>query len=303
MARGQVFAGHPKKLEIVNGRIAVVMNGAVSKEVNVLQRCAVCKIDLKAKFAFIDEEFLSITGYSYEELLGKPVAGVFDPASHDLIVGLMSRRSHFEAVYDSASLTLISKTKQLIRVSVVIFLNFIGGNPVNFQIILSPQVIPNKIESITSDDALLKDFIEKIGAIDVANDWQGILNALLKLSSAGQAGLYGFDKGHLVPMASATDDSSANFTNKELSATLAWHLKIAEAGAEYNFTEGTSVQRAVENNRTAPNEFISTFRIHQDKYMLRLIYSNDVSANDAAKSIERTKLVMPLVCKLANASR
>ncbi len=275
----------------------------MSREANVLQRCAVCKIDLKAKFAFIDEEFLAITGFSCEELLGKPVAGVFDPASHDLIVGLMSRRSHFEAVYDSASLTLITKTKQSIGVSVVIFLNFIGGNPVNFQLILSPELLSNKIGSISSDDVLLREFIKKIAAFDAANDWQDILKALLKLSSAGQAGWYGFDKGHLVSMASATDDSSAVFTNKELSATSDWHLRIAESGVEYDFTNGASVQRAIESNKSAPNEFISTFRIHQDKYMLRLIYPNDVSANDAAKSIERTKLVMPLVCKLANASK
>ncbi len=279
------------------------MPDTATKNANILQRCAVCKIDLKGRFAFIDEEFLALTGHSYEELLGKPATGVFDPASHELILGLMSRRSHFEAVYDSALLTLISKTKQAIGVSAVIFLNFIGGNPVNFQLILSSQKIFQRPEVGVSEDVRLVEFIERLSAIDTANDWQGILVALLKLSSAGQAGWYGFDKGHLVPMASATDDSSAVFANKELSATSEWHRKIAESDTEYNFTDGASVQSAIENSKSAPNEFISTFQIHHDKYVLRLIYSSDVSAHDAAKSIERTKSVMPLVRKLVNASK
>lgn len=279
------------------------MSRTVTVDSKVLQRCAVCKIDLKAKFAFIDEEFLALTGYSYEELLGRPVAGVFDPASHELFLGLMSGRRHFEAVYDSASLTLINKNKQTINVSAVIFLNFIGGNPVNFQMILTTQELSDRVESETAEDILLVEFIKKLTAIDTTNDWQGILNALLRLSSAGQAGWYGFDKEHLVPMASATDESNADFASKELSETALWHLKIAETGGEYNFTDGASVQKAIEENKSAPNEFISTFKIHHDKYLLRLIYPGDVSTVDAAKSIERTKSVMPLVCKLVNASK
>ena len=279
------------------------MTSAMTKDVNVLQRCAVCKIDLKGRFAFIDEEFLTLTGYSYEELLGKPVAGIFDPASRDLISRLISGRSHYEAVYDSAPLTLISKNKRSLSVSAIMFLNFSGGNPVNFQLILSTQAIPLRVESNSTEDVLLAEFIRKIARIDTTNDWQGILSALLKLSSAGQAAWYGFDNGHLVPMATAIDDSNAAFVHKELGAATDWHLKIAESGEEYNFTDGASVQKAVEGNKSAPNEFISTFHIHNDKYVLRLIYGNDIDTTDAVKGIDRTKSVIPLIRKLVNASK
>ena len=177
------------------------MTSAVTKDVNVLQRCAVCKIDLKGRFAFIDEEFLALTGYSYEELLGKPASGILEPASRDLITRLISGRSHYEAVFDSAPLSLIRKNKQTLGVSAIMFLNFSGGNPVNFQLILSTQPIPQRVIAPAADDNLLTEFIKKLAALDTTNDWQGILNALLKLSSAGQAGWYGFDNGHLVPMA------------------------------------------------------------------------------------------------------
>ncbi|MGH8015628.1 MAG: PAS domain-containing protein, partial [Candidatus Zixiibacteriota bacterium] len=120
------------------------MNNALSKEFIVLQRCAVCKIDLKGRFAFIDEEFLELTGYTYEELLGKPLSGVLDSAGQHLINQLLSERSHYETVYDSAPMTFIDKNRQPIRVTVIMFLNFIGGNPVNFQLIITSQAIPQR---------------------------------------------------------------------------------------------------------------------------------------------------------------
>ena len=277
------------------------MTSAVTKTVNVLQRCAVCKIDLKGRFAFIDEEFLVLTGYSYEELLGKPASGILEPASRDLINRLISGRSHYEAVFDSAPLTLITKNKQSLGVSAIMFLNFSGGNPVNFQLILSTQQIPQRAKAVSVDEDMLTEFIKKLAVIDTTNDWQGILGALLKLSSAGQAGWYGFDNGHLVPMATVTNGSDAAFVGKELTAATGWHLKIAESGDEYNFTDGSSVQKAIEGNKSAPNEFITTFRVHNDKYVLRLIYGNDVLTTDAVKGINRTKTVIPLICKLVNA--
>ena len=278
------------------------MSGAVFKETNVLQRCAVCKIDLKGRFSFIDEEFLALTGYSYEELLGKPVAGILEPASRELITRLMTGRSHYEAVYDSAPLTLINSKKQPIQVSATMFLNFSGGNPVNFQLILSTQAIPQRVKPASSGENLLAKFIEKISSIDTTNDWPGVLEALLKLSSTGQAAWYGFEKGNLIPMATANDNSDARFANKEIDPVSAWHLKVAESEAEYDFTIGESVQKAVESIKSAPNEFISTFHIHKDKFILRLIYGSDVDAAEAVKSISRTRLVMPLLIKLVSHS-
>ncbi len=274
----------------------------MSKEVNVLQRCAVCKIDLKGRFAFIDEEFLALTGYAYEELLGKPLAGILEPASRELIFRLMNGRSHYEAVYDSAPLTFIGKNHQPINVTATMLLNFSGGNPVNFQLIVSALTISQRPNPQPVSDGLLEEFIQKLIAIDATNDWQGILNALLKLSAAGQAAWYGFEKGNLIPMATATDNTNAQFVNKEVGPTTSWHLKIAQSAEEYDFTDGASVQKAVESSQSAPNEFISTFHIHKDIFVLRLIYGSDINSSEAVKTINRTRLVIPLIIKLINHS-
>lgn len=276
------------------------MSNTAAKDVNVLQRCAVCKIDLKGRFSFIDEEFLALTGYAYEELLGKPVAGILEPSSRELITRLMSGRSHYEAVYDSAPLILINKNKRQINVSATMFLNFSGGNPVNFQLILSTQPISQIVKSQTAGETALTEFVSQITKIDTINDWPAILKSLLKLGSAGQAAWYGFEKGNLIPMATATDESNANFAAKEISPITAWHLKLAEAEEEYDFSDGISVQKAVEDIKSAPNEFICTFHIHKDKYLLRLIYSGEMEPAAASKAIARTKLIIPLIVRLVS---
>lgn len=279
------------------------MNSTVPKEQTVFQRCAVCKIDLKGRFGFVDEEFLELTGYAYEDLLGKPLASVLDKAGQEMITQLLSGRRHYETIYDSASLTLIDKNQRAIDVSAIMFLNFTGGNPVNFQLIISTQAIPQRQSVKPQSVESLENFINAISAIDTTHDWPAILKALLKLSSAGQAAWYGFEKGSLIPMATAVDDNQASFASKEISAVTAWHLKVAETEEEYNFTDRESVQRAVESSQTAPNEFVSTFHIQNDKYVLRLIFAEDIDPSLASPAISQTKLVIPLIRKLVSDSK
>jgi len=279
------------------------MSNAASKELNALQRCAVCKIDLKGRFAFIDEEFLELTGYTYEELLGKPLAGIIDTDSQTLIVQLLNEKSHYETVFDSAPLTFVDKNQRAFDVTAIMFLNFIGGNPVNFQLIITTQPVPERIGAVSKKDKLLENFIVELSEIDTAHDWPGILQSLLKLSQAGQGAWYGFDKGSLVPMAAAVDESQTEFAGKEIDAPSGWHSKIAETEEEYDFTDGKSVQKAVESTKTAPNEFISTFHIHRDKYVLRLIFSGNIDSTKASQGIEKTRVVLPLIVKLVSDSK
>lgn len=276
------------------------MSKTTSKDSSVLQRCAVCKIDLKGRFAFIDQEFLELSGYSYEELLGKPISGFLDPSSRELVSKLINERSHYEAVYDSAPLTLINKKQESINVSATMFLNFSGGNPVNFQLILSCHAIPQRVKTETPrpvNDKYSK-FLEKIAAIESNEEWEKIVEAVLDFSSAGQAALYRYEKGSLVPMATVTDDTQANFVQKQIADISDLHIKIAETEREYLFTDEQSVQKAVENIKTAPNEYVATLQMGHIKFVLRLIYSDGLEPKDAAESIERAQLAKAVLTKM-----
>ncbi|MGH8015184.1 MAG: hypothetical protein ACREBV_03240, partial [Candidatus Zixiibacteriota bacterium] len=99
------------------------------------------------------------------------------------------------------------------------------------------------------------------------------------------------------------NETQAQFAHGEIESPNAWHLKVAESEAEYDFTDGVSVQKAVESSKKAPNEYISTFQIHKDKYVLRLIFANDLDHAKAAQAIKRTRLVFPLILKLVSETK
>jgi len=87
------------------------MASAVSKNAVIIERCALCKIDLKGRFAYLDEEFMSLTGYSDEELLGKPISKILDADSGELIRSLVTDRNHYDTFLDINSLSGASRAE------------------------------------------------------------------------------------------------------------------------------------------------------------------------------------------------
>ena len=281
------------------------MSKTASKESSVLQRCAVCKIDLKGRFSFIDQEFMELTGYSDEELLGKSVSAFLEPASRELVNKLINERSHYETVYDSAPLTLLNKKQEAVNVSATMFLNFIGGNPVNFQLILSSHAVPERMKAADPrsivDDRYSK-FVNELVSLESNKDWQKIVDLVLHFSSAGQAALYRYEKQALVPMATATDDTQAKFTGNKISDVTELHAKVAQSEQDYIFTDEQSVQKAVENSKAAPNEFITAIELGTNRYVLRLVYDNEIDSTQAVDSVERAKLAGKILSKLLSGS-
>jgi hypothetical protein len=268
----------------------------------VIQRCAVCKIDLKGRFSFIDKEFLDLTGYSDEELLGKPVEPFFEVSSRDLISKLLNEGSHYETIYNSAPLTIINKNHETVKVSATMFLNFIGGNPANFQFILSSHVIPQRVKAVETTDPVIDqsypNFVSDLAEIKSDRDWQKIVDCILAFSSAGQAALYRFEKGSLVPLATRIDDSQAEFTGTKISDTTELHEKVAKTEADYIFTDESSVRKAVEDIKSAPNEFLSTFSCSQRRFLLRLVFEENIDPKTAAIAIDRAKTGAQVISKI-----
>ena len=53
------------------------------------RRCAVCKVDLKGRFVYIDEEIENLLGYTKEELFGKSLSDFLDETSIVLLEQLL----------------------------------------------------------------------------------------------------------------------------------------------------------------------------------------------------------------------
>ena len=88
-----------------------------------LTRCAVCKIDLKGRFVYVDEKVEDLLGYTKEDLFGKSLLDFIDEPSQKLIEQLLSHRNHYETFYDSTTITLLDQQRTPVAARAVVSLN------------------------------------------------------------------------------------------------------------------------------------------------------------------------------------
>ncbi|MCP4683940.1 MAG: PAS domain S-box protein [bacterium] len=123
------------------------MSAAATSATSLVSRCAVCKIDRKGRFVFLDDETEKLLGLSQVELFAKPFADFLDPADHEVINEMTSQFNRYESFYDAAPVTVINSHGKRIRATVVVSLNFAAGNPVNYEIIINTVSAPKLPES------------------------------------------------------------------------------------------------------------------------------------------------------------
>ncbi len=266
------------------------------------KRCAVCKIDLKGRFVYIDERTEHLLGLTKEELFGKSILEFLDDPSQKLIEQLLAQRNHYETFYDITTLTLLSSSKKHITSRVIVSLNFIAGNPVNFQMVIDPASLtarPTR-ETVTSHyyDALLSEII----GLDNMNDWKPILQILCRYVGASQACLYLIQGDKLEARSTAANENIADQVYKTIPEPSEMHRKVAQTGQEYSFIDGLSVQQMIEASGSAPNEYVTRFELTSGAvYLLRLIFPDEFDSQQAQESIAATKLALRLVSYLTSA--
>ncbi len=108
-------------------------------EVARITRCAVCKIDLKRRFTYIDDHTEELLQATREELFGKPFVDSLDPTDQPALNELFARYSRYEATFDAIRVTLVGKAGLRTPVKIIVSMNFIGGSPVNYQIVINPE--------------------------------------------------------------------------------------------------------------------------------------------------------------------
>lgn len=106
---------------------------------DVTTRCAVFKIDLKGRFVYIDDAAENIFGASCDDLIGRSIFEFVSNGSIQDIENLLSRSTRYESFYQALPLTIRTPADEIKQFKTILTLNFIGGNPVNYQIILVPS--------------------------------------------------------------------------------------------------------------------------------------------------------------------
>ncbi len=174
-----------------------------------LERCAVIKIDLNGRFVYIDNRAEKILGAPAESLYGQNIKEFISDESYDLVSSIIHNSKLYESYYDATCIELIDKDKRVRFCNVVVSLNFIAGNPANYQIIILPE--RENIKLLLADDDLPESqewlipgfLFDYIASLDRALDWQKLTDILSESERIAQVGIYAIKDDKPVLLASS----------------------------------------------------------------------------------------------------
>lgn len=264
------------------------------------KRCAVCKIDLKGRFVYIDDGIEELLGFTREELFGRTFLEFLDDRSQNLIEQMLELRNHYETFYDSTSITIFNRKGKPTSANVVVSLNFIAGNPANFQIIINPDFDVRVFDNDGDSRLSHRDLFEEIMKLEDVTDIKQVVKLLCAYGGAAAVAVYCVD-GEKLELRSASDGTeSGQFSSKSIPPLTDLHHRIAAGEDNYSFADKSAVQNALETDGQAPNEIIKMMRLYGEAdYLFRIIFEQEVSAEIAADAAGRVDNALNLVATLA----
>ena len=262
-------------------------------------RCAVCKIDLKGRFVYIDDEVERLLGYSKEELFGRSLVDFLAGSSQDQIDQLLAHRNHYEAFYDTTRVVLVSRTRQRIPVSLIVSLSFIAGNPANFQLIINRSETSAATEDAVTGDHGDVDFLQNLLSIEDFTSWPEHLRLLREYTGAKQICVYSINGDVLQPRSAVSNDPADEFASTSIPETTALHQRVAQSGVEYAFTDGTPDETAHEPGGSAPKEYIARVNLPEDSaFLMRFLFECEPGGMGRADAVNRTRTGLSYAVKL-----
>ena len=163
-----------------------------------LKRCAVFKIDLKGRFVYIDDLTEEILHCPRENLFGRDIKGFLSEESYTTLKTIFQRCRHYETFFEAVELNFVNSQGEGQLYDAVISLNFIAGNPANYQVVLLPPIR----SAATGTDAYLfgtlrETLTDSIAGTSTNIDWQSITMSILKHPAILQNGIYEYDGNRL----------------------------------------------------------------------------------------------------------
>ncbi|KAA3635463.1 MAG: PAS domain-containing protein [Calditrichaeota bacterium] len=262
------------------------MTESTTQKLSCVNRCAVCKVDLKGKFVYIDDEVEKLFAYPKEELFGKELVEYLDDNSRDIIENILNQRNNYETFFDSTTITIIKKDGSRADLNVICTLNFIAGNPVNFQIIFDPShsfVTSDSSRNSNPSNVSEQEIVEIDH--DVLFDYGKLIEALYSVSQATNAVLYAVDDTKFEIVAVTSEDEADDSVLEKLTLISSLHVDFAKDEDTYSLLDEQTVRNAVEKYNESPNEYFLPIQIDTDsKYYLRFLYPDSYNHEEVEKA-------------------
>ena len=212
-------------------------------EDEILKRCAVFKIDFGGRFVYVDALAERFLGAPAEQLFGRNVEEFLEHDSYEILQLVLNDRNRCESIFKAASFVFIDSRKNQHRHDVVISLNFIAGNPANYQVIVRPAHDDTVAEVDSPSNVNISERVfELVSALEDRIDWQEFARVFVELEDVEQVGIYRYQDESLNLLAAASNPENDKKEFK-MSKTNEDHLAAA-AQSRVHVGENVSGQDA-----------------------------------------------------------
>lgn len=281
-------------------KVVAPTTGAKDSTNRLITRCAVCKVDLKGRFVYVDQPAQHLLGYPSEDLFGKQIVDFVDEHSRAIINEILTRRNGYETTFDHFILAVNQQDGSIIQLDTVVTLNFNAGNPVNFQFIFNPDEAVSVDTAYDPDAGMYRRFAEYICERDITTDWREFLQNLREFAGALQACVYIVTPDHIEHRSSALESADSPVSLVTVTEPGPIHRFVADSGEFYDFTDDTSVRRAIELHGGAPNEVVGRIALDEDRvFLIRVIFADSLEDQSARSRADRAHFALELVRRLA----
>ncbi len=187
-----------------------------------LTRCAVFKIDLKGRFVYLDDLAEDLLQSPKECLFGRSVKGYLTEESYNTMMAILMRARHYETFFEAIDLELVDSVKNTHPLRGIISLNFVAGNPSNYQIVLIPSSREEFFRASGRDlGSRLFDFVS---GIEKEFDWGKLAEVFLEYADSSQVGIYDYRDGAMKLLGSSAAQGVPG--GSDLPATSNIHMNI-----------------------------------------------------------------------------
>ncbi len=264
-----------------------------------VKRCAVCKIDFKGRFVYVDDAVEQLLGHSREELFGKSFLDFVEADEQPTVAHVLYQRNHFETFFESVRLALVDRSGQPIPARILISLNFIAGSPVNFQIIIDVENFARLAPTSHSHDISFQDFATDLATVDPTGYCESAITLLHRFSGVRRSLLYRLRDNRIELVRSHNERIASLADIDSYEPLLQW---VAGSGDEYFFLDPQAVQHAIEKTLLAPNELITTFNLKPShRYLLRVAFEDGPDPSMIQATVDDLRQAIGLAQRMAPA--
>jgi len=264
------------------------MSAVASPIETAIKRCAVCKIDLKGRFVYVDDCVEVLLEQSMEQLFGKSIYSFLDEAGQEIIKRYLGKSNRYETSFDNCQVCLVAASGRNLPATIIISMTFAAGSPANYQLLINAD--PDKTatnEPVNAPEEFLAQLSEPASP-DRLNE---LVWAAAQYIGEPRTACYSIHGKKLRLLEGVSNPALAT-----VSAPGKLHRVAVKRNREYAYDHDKSVQWSIEVAGEAPHELIIPLGGHtRPTHLLRVIFDDQLPEPEAREMIARARIAGDLI--------